>query len=509
MLVLAFSCSCERKTNQEQLGEIKLEVSGHKDALPYFEKGMLLLHSFEYHDAEENFRKAKEIDPEFTMAYWGEAMTHNHSLWRFQDYKKGQLILNSLGFTPHSRSCKGNNEFEKDLINAVNILYGEGSKIERDSAYAAFMGELYLKYPGNDEIASLYSVSLIGSVPVGRDDQVYGKAADIAKEVLERNPRHPGALHYLIHAYDDPDHASLALATADSYSKVAPSAAHALHMPTHIYLALGVWDKVISSNEMSWAASVQRKDRKNLDNDALGFHSFHWLLYGYLQKENKTRAREMVEEMNQYCQELPSGRARAHLMMTKSTYLIDSEDWDPEIVDIEVDKTRINIATRAMHHFANGMYAYKNNNIDSLAAVIKQLTTERLIDKELISPTGISMCSGVNYSMPNALDLQQAEVMELELKALLARSNGDENLAEDLFKQATALENGISYAYGPPVIVKPSNELYGEWLLEFNRPAEALQQFELSLKAAPNRLLSVKGKEKAQKLMDEISLARN
>lgn len=510
MVVWALISSCESKiTNDDQLGEIHFEVSGKKEAVPYFEKGMLLLHSFEYHDAEENFRKAKEIDPEFTMAYWGEAMTHNHSLWRFQDYQKGKNIMNSLGFTPHSRACKANSDLEKDLINAVNILYGEGKKTERDSAYAAYMGELYLKYPGNDEIASLYSVSLIGSVPVGRNDKIYGKAAEIAKEVLSRNPRHPGALHYLIHAYDDPDHAALALSTADSYSKVAPSAAHALHMPTHIYLALGMWDKVVSSNEVSWAASVERKNRKDLDNDALGYHSFYWLLYGYLQQGKKDKAKQVLQDMKQYWQELPSGRAKAHMLMIKGTYLIESDDWDPEITQIEVDKSRINIATRAMNHFVNGMYAYKNNNSDSLVAIIRKLSTERLIDKELISPTAISMCSGVNYSMPNELDLQQAEVMELELKALNARLNNDEDLAEDFFKQATALENGISYAYGPPVIVKPSNEIYGEWLLEFKRPAEALQQFELSLKAAPNRLLSLEGKEKATKMLKDVNLARN
>ncbi|MCF6223634.1 MAG: hypothetical protein L3J34_07890 [Flavobacteriaceae bacterium] len=146
------------------------------------------------------------------------------------------------------------------------------------------MKKLNLKYPDNHEVKAFYALSLLGSVSDGRDDEIYGKGAKIAQGIIEENPNHPGALHYLIHSYDDPKHANLALDAAYSYAKVAPDASHALHMPSHIFVAMGMWDEVVKSNENSYQASVNRMERKKLDNDARGYHAFHWLEYGYLQQ---------------------------------------------------------------------------------------------------------------------------------------------------------------------------------------------------------------------------------
>ncbi|MBL0068648.1 MAG: hypothetical protein IPP39_09230 [Chitinophagaceae bacterium] len=168
------------------------------------------------------------------------------------------------------------------------------------------METLYKKYPGDNEVASFYSLALNGWGTTGLEKGILEKAATIAYEVLKRNPNHPGALHYVIHAYDNPDFAAKALATADKYAIVAPDAGHALHMPTHTYLALGLWDKVISSNEVSWAAEQARMLRKKLDNDALGYHAYHWLQYGYLQQGNAKKAREMVDSMRLYSNAKPS-----------------------------------------------------------------------------------------------------------------------------------------------------------------------------------------------------------
>jgi len=138
-----FIASCSSPKNKSpQLGQIDFTVSGKEEAQPYFKKGLLLLHSFEYEDAAEEFRKAIEIDKDFTMAYWGEAMTHNHSLWRYQDYEKATMVLSKLSPTPEERVAKAKTELEKDFIRGLNVLYGPASKKERDSSYAAFMGEL-------------------------------------------------------------------------------------------------------------------------------------------------------------------------------------------------------------------------------------------------------------------------------------------------------------------------------------------------------------------------------
>ena len=182
--LLFWSCGQESKQPASQLGEIDFAVHGNKEAQSFFQKGLLLLHSFEYDDAAENFVKAEALDSTCVMAYWGEAMTYNHALWRYQDYEKGQSALNKLANEPDVRSAKATSGLEKDFLDAVGILYGKGSKAGRDSMYADYMGTLYKKYPGNNEVAAFYSVALLGSVETGRNDTVFEHAAEIAKEVL-------------------------------------------------------------------------------------------------------------------------------------------------------------------------------------------------------------------------------------------------------------------------------------------------------------------------------------
>src|SRR5690606_12522759 len=187
--------------------------------------------------------------------------------------------------------------------------------------------------PSNQEVAAFYALSLLGSVPEGRDDAIYGKGAKIAKGILKEISKNPGALHYLIHTYDDPDHATLALNIANAYSKFASDAIYSLYMPSYIYVAMGMWDNVISSNIASYQASVDRMEEKNLDNDARGYHAFHWLQYGYLQKENFEEAKKMVLDMKKYASEDQSKRARVHLVFLKGTYLCETDDWTGEVAN--------------------------------------------------------------------------------------------------------------------------------------------------------------------------------
>jgi hypothetical protein len=308
----------------------------------------------------------------------------------------------------------------------------------------------------------MYSLALIGSVPVGRNTAVYEHAAEIAKEVLKNNPKHPGALHYLIHAYDDPLHAAMAKATADEYAIVAPAAGHALHMPTHIYLSLGLWDKVISSNIDSWNAGEQRKNRKKLTNDALNYHAYHWLLYGYLQKGDKEMARKIIDSMYLFNKELGSGRAREHMIYQKTTYLAETNEYGNDINAIEVESDDLNITTRAMDHFANGMNMFQKKNATGLEQIILKLTSEILLDEERISNTGNNICGNVRAELPNSLDIEQATIMLLELKALNAWLKKDIVETEKYFKRSVEMESKVSLSYFNPPIIKPYFELYGE-----------------------------------------------
>src|SRR5690554_2165475 len=338
ILVFLIIISCkQQKEGTSQLGVVDISVSGKESAQPHFEKGLLLLHSFEYEDAREAFHKAQEEDPKMAMAYWGEAMTYNHSLWQEQDFEAASTVLEELNELDLENNTT---EIEQDLIKAAQTLYQpKTTKGQRDIAYAEFMEGLYKKYPNNQEVAAFYALSLLGSVPEGRDDALYGKGAKIAQGILKENPNHPGALHYLIHSYDDPEHATLALDAANAYSKVAPNASHALHMPSHIYVAMGMWDEVISSNIDSYQASINRMENKELDNDARGYHAFHWLEYGYLQKGNYEEAKKMVLDMQKFATKKSSKKARVHLVFLKGTYLTETDEWAGEVANIQVEIT--------------------------------------------------------------------------------------------------------------------------------------------------------------------------
>jgi hypothetical protein len=188
------------------------------------------------------------------------------------------------------------------------------------------------------------------------------------------------------------------------------------------------------------------------------------------------------------------------MIYLKTTYAVETNDFTSPLADIDFKHDDLNIVTRAENYFVKGMQAFYKKDGSLLENIINQMTSVRLVDKERASG-GIGICGNVSSEKPTMLDVQQAEVMELELKAMQARLHNNATATEQFLKQAVNLESNISYAYGPPTIVKPSFELYGEWLLENGKPKEALTQFELSLRAAPKRALSIKGKEKALKLI--------
>ena len=225
------------------LGVLDFPNSGSENAQDAFERGVKLLHSFEFDDARAAFVEAQEVDPGFAMAIWGEAMTLNHPLWAQQDRETALEVLAKLPL----RGDRNTTEREERYLDAVFVLYGEGDKPSRDVAYMDTMRQLHEDYPEDLEAAAFYSLSILGSV-YERDFRTYMKAASIAEEVFAKQPKHPGAAHYLIHSYDDQIHAPLGLRAAREYSKIAPAASHAQHMVSHIYSSLGMWDEVVEAN---------------------------------------------------------------------------------------------------------------------------------------------------------------------------------------------------------------------------------------------------------------------
>ncbi len=239
------------------LGKVDFPTSGSPAAQACFLRGLAALHSFWYEEAASQFRECTKAEPDFMMGYWGEAMTYNHPIWAEQDAESARKVLAKIVNTFRLTAR------ERDYIAAVKMLYGTGDKLDRDLAYSRAMERIYKEYPDDLEAACFYALSLLGTVRPG--DKGFSRqmrAGAIVMDVYQKNPNHPGAAHYMIHAFDDPEHAILALPAARRYAEIAPEAHHARHMPAHIFLQLGMWPEEVASNISAWQASVNWVERK-------------------------------------------------------------------------------------------------------------------------------------------------------------------------------------------------------------------------------------------------------
>lgn len=470
----------------KHLGKINFPTSGSKEAQVFFESGLMLLHSFEYSEARAEFQKAEQLDPNFALAYWGEAMTYNHPLWAEQDPHAALSVLNKLSPTSQGRLQKANTEKEKALINAINILYGKGDKRTRDYRYADAMREIYRHYPNDDEIASFYALALLGTTESERDTRIYMQAAGIADEIFSRNPSHPGALHYALHSYDDPIHAPLGLRAARMYAKVAPDASHALHMPSHIFMAMGMWDEVITSNLAAWQAGLKENPNGNANAYTIDdLHALHWLSYGNLQKQNNQKALELTKKMEEIAIKSKSPMAKWYYAMMRADYITNTHDFK---VDLKtVDMTQIELSARASDLYTNALIALNDNKVQAAKDIqhyLLKIIPSHFAKKDVYQDYFTSITkSGITT----------AKIMALELEAQIALREGKKQYALQLLNKATKLEDQTSFGYGPPIPVKPAYELSAEFLLKEKKYADAFQAYIVTLKRLPHRLLAEKG----------------
>lgn len=256
----------------------------------HFVRGVLALHSFFYDEALDEFRAATQVEPSFAMGYWGQAMSLNWTIWEWQDLEGGRKALARIA------GVERLSPKEQALIGAVRILYGEGARPTRAAAYAREMERLHAKWSDDDELAAFYSLALLGTMVPGENTvPTRMRSGSIALEVLAKNPLHPGAAHYIIHSFDDPTHAVLALPAARRYARIAPEAFHARHMPSHIFVQLGMWDDAVASCESAWAASKAWLARRKHPLAKADFHSLNWLAAMYLQQGRRGKAEEVLQ----------------------------------------------------------------------------------------------------------------------------------------------------------------------------------------------------------------------
>ncbi len=469
---------CPSAAFAQEYGTTEFHNSGAEAAQEPFLEGLLMLHSFEYEDARHAFQQAQQIDTGFVMAYWGEAMTYNHPVWFSQNRAAAVAALEKLGATAEERLSLAETSRERHYLRAAHVLFGEGDKEARDDAYAEEMAKLAEQYPEDLDAAALHALSILGTSHEGRDFATYMQAAAVAEEVFTENPRHPGAAHYLIHSYDDPVHAPLGLRPARVYADIAPSAAHAQHMPSHIFIALGLWDDVVRSNEESWAASEQRVAQNDLGVDARGFHALLWLTYGYLQQGRYDDAEDLLRIMDESHQEAASGRTAYHLASMRAAYLVETEEWMSRAAEINVDLSVLSLEAAATELFARGFTSIGRGATDDAAAALEAI---RSLDE--------------SASDDNAA--ARARAMAYQLDALITHDQGNAEGAIERIRAAVELEDTLPLDYGPPSPVKPSNELLGDMLLREGRAEEAAEAYRRALDLAPRRAKALSGLARA------------
>ena len=462
------------------LGETNFPNSGAAAAQPDFMRGLLLLHSFEFDAARQSFRAAQAKDPGFVMAYWGEALSHNMPIWGEQDLEAARAVLQRLGPTREARLSKAATERERGYLASVEALYGAGTKVERDASFNRALGELARKFPEDLDARSFYALSWLGLSGSTRDTANYMRAAAEAEAVYEIDPRHPGALHYLVHAYDDPVHAPLGLRAARRYGQVAPAAAHAQHMPSHIFFALGMWDDAIAANVASLATARSHGQG--------GYHALEWLAYAYLQQGKRDDAAKLVQSVADDVARTPTQGNRTSLASVRAMWLVETGSADPTGW-ADVDETGIKaIHAFSAYDFARGVVAARSGDVPAAETYVRRLYARS--DAARANVVGVVAS---RYESVTPEELAQGQILASALEGAILFAQGRQDAGLERLREAIARSDSMAFEYGPPYSVQPLDELLGDLLLAAGQPAGAAAAYRKTLAVHPNRRLAVAG----------------
>jgi tetratricopeptide (TPR) repeat protein len=471
------------------LGRISFPTSGPSIAQAPFLRGVALLHNFEYDDAIDAFRDAQRLAPRFAMAFWGEAMCYNQPLWYNEDVGKARAALGRLGPTREARAAQITTARERGYLDAVESLFGEGDRPARIRAYADRMAALSADYPADDEAALFSALALLARIPEGqRDVELSLKAGGIASAILKKNRQHPGAAHYVLHAYDDGEHNRLGLEAARIYASIAPRSSHALHMPSHVFLPLGMWDEAVAADEASWAASVSWVKRTGRSAAQRDFHSLSWLHYEYLQQGRFGKSQATADLVKRALDAMPVGGTEtppggAHhaqseigrgygamsltneLASMRARYVVESRDWS---------------SMRGQKTF---------DNIDELFAL--GLSSVALGDRAR-AETALEHLRQAG-SVRDRDRAEIAAIMSDQLAGLQQFANGHRDAGLRTLARAAEAEARRPRPIARPYPIKPANELYGEILLASGDASGAMVQFKAALERTPRRAASLLG----------------
>ncbi|HMU62431.1 MAG TPA: hypothetical protein PKA66_11660 [Gemmatimonadales bacterium] len=468
-LVMVLATPRPAGAQEPRLGTIDFPTSGEPAAQAAFIRGVLYLHSFEYASAAQAFREAQRLQPGFAMAYWGEAMTLNHPVWNQQDSVAGRAVLARLAPTPEARQRTAPTARERGYLTAVEQLYGDGgTKPGRDTLYAAAMERLAEEFPADAEAQAFYALALLGLSQGDRVVPTYMRAGAISLALLQQYPDHPGAAHYTIHSFDDPDHAILGLPAARAYSRIAPGAPHAQHMTTHIFLALGMWNEVVSQNIIASGPDSSKWTPG---------HYTQWLQYGLLQLGRTAEADSLLRRTLAHAgTPLRGGRASYALDM-RAAQIVNGRQWREPYLYAPLETSNTAVGSEAADAFAQGYAALQRGEPEVAAA-----------QRDRFPALRARVAARPDYTLPAAVN-----ALSRALDAAIEFQAGHRDEALLVLDEANRIEDAMPVEFGPPSIVKPTWELRGELLLAMNRPGEAKEAFTRSLALQPNRWLSIEG----------------
>jgi len=481
---------------QPQPARVSFANSGAPAAQADFLRGVEALHNFEYEEANEAFVRARTSDPSFAMAIWGEALTFHQTLWRNENVAAGREALARLDPSPTVRAVRLGTPRERGFFAAVEALFGDGDVDLRRRRYADQMAQLYNSDPDDPEAASFYALALLGTMSrglIGTSDTHEGHSAGLAgsetqrrvgeilTRVLARNPEHPGALHYLIHNYDDPEHASLGLDAARTYARVAMPFSHPLHMPAHIFLQLGMWPDAEESDRAAFAASEAWVAARRRPLAMRSYHALSWRQYELLQMGRYEEARQTIGVLEPVVKASGQLTLLSDLSSMRARFVVESRRWD--LMANERNFGNINELC------AIGFAAARSGN-PSLAELARQALAGR------------SQAAEEGDMRPGAA------IMERQVAAAIAQVAGRSAEALAILQTASAAERQLPPPLGLPIPLKPTAELLGEMLIDAGKPAEAVRAFEDALSRNRNRTLSVLGLARASAALGQSDAAR-
>lgn len=473
------SCSPEEK----QFGSVAFAISGSKKVKEDFNLAVKILHSFEYDEAEKVFAKIIDEEPGCAMAYWGVAMSNFHPLWTAPteaELQKGSKAVKI------AQSIKQKSNRETDYIKAIASFYADWDKLDHRTRTINFeksMEQLAANYPDDKEASIFYALALNAAAdPADKTFAKQKKAGSILQSLYPKGSDHPGVVHYLIHTYDSPELAEFGLPAARKYASVAPSSAHALHMPSHIFTRLGLWDECIRSNKASVASAqcyAEEAAIKGHWDEEL--HGLDYLIYGHLQKGENDLAKQQLDYLKNIKEvNPPSFKVAYAFAASPSRYLLENKLWK-EAASLSPHKANFSWENfpwqKAIINFTRLMGSVHLGNVTSAKAELKELI--RLRDKLL--------------EQNDAYKANQVEIQIKSGEAWIRFKEGKNEEALMFMNLAADMEDKTEKHPVTPGEVIPARELLGDLLMQMNKPVEALEAYEKNLKKHRNRFNGVYG----------------